>query len=225
MTNFVLVHGGSHGAWCWERLIPHLQADPRIESVLAIDLTGHGERRGAKPLDAITLADYVDDVVREIEARDLHDVVLVGHSLAGITMPSAAIRSGKRIRRLIYLATSNPAIGQSIDDLMKHPLSPISRQMAFKDMFCNDLDEDTARWLLARLEPEPPGPMREPALTIAGGIKSTYILLERDQAVPPAYQREQAQNAGVDEIVTFDSGHNAFLSRPRELADLLLLYA
>ena len=60
---------------------------------------------------------------------------------------------------------------------------------------------------------------------MSGEVKSTYILLERDEALPPAYQREQARNANVDEVVPFDAGHSAFVSRPRELAELLLRYA
>lgn len=56
MASFVLVHGGSHGAWCWERLIPHLRPDPRIESVVAVDLTGHGARRDVAALEARTRA-------------------------------------------------------------------------------------------------------------------------------------------------------------------------
>lgn len=227
MTSFVLVHGGAHGAWCWERLVPHLRADPRVEAVVAVDLTGHGTRRDVKPLDAITLVDYVDDVVREIESRDLRGVVLVGHSLAGITIPRAAARVADRIRRLVYLSTSNPTAGQSIAELMKHPLSPVSRQIDFRRMFCNDLEDEAATWLLSRLGPEPPGPMNEPvpAIAPAAGMKSTYILLERDEALPPAFQCEQARNAGADEVVPFDAGHSAFASRPRELAELLLRHA
>lgn len=227
MTSFVLVHGGAHASWCWDRLAPHLRSDPRVRSVVAVDLTGHGARRDVKPLEAISRADYVDDVVREIESRDLREVVLVGHSLAGITIAHAAARVADRIRRLIYLSTSNPAAGHSIEDLMKHPLSPLSRDVDFRDMFCNDLDDEAAGWLLSKLGPEPPGPMAEPvpAIVLPAELESTYILLERDEALPPPLQREQARNAGADEVVPLDAGHSAFASRPRELADLLLRYA
>jgi len=94
-------------------------------------------------------------------------------------------------------------------------------------MFCNDLDDETASWLLKQLGPEPPGPMLEPVPSSIAhtGVESTYILLERDEALPPPFQREQAQTAGADEVVPFDAGHSAFASRPRELADLLLRYA
>jgi pimeloyl-ACP methyl ester carboxylesterase len=227
VTNFVLVHGGSHGSWCWDRLVPHLRSDSRVESVLAIDLPGHGANRDGRPLEAITLADYVDDLVREIESRDLREIVLVGHSLAGITIPRAAARVPDRMQRLVYLSTSNPVAGQSIADLMAHPLSPLSRGVDFREMFCNDLDDETTAWLYAKLEPEPPGPISEPVppVTLPHGLKSTYILLELDEALPPAFQREQAAHANVDEVVPFNAGHSAFLSRPRELAELLLRYA
>ncbi len=195
-----------------------------MEQVIAIDLVGHGERLEEKPQEEICLNDYADDVVREIEGRDLTDVVLVGHSLAGITLPPAAHRLVRRLRRVVYLSTSNPPMGQSVEDRMKDPLSPISREVDFETMFCNDLDEETSRWLLSRLGPEPPGPMAE-NVTVATGppsVPSTYILLEKDEALPPAFQREQARTAQVDEIITLDAGHSAFASRPRELAELLL---
>ncbi len=224
MANFVLVHGAVHGAWCWERVIPVLEASPGVEAVVAVDLVGHGARLGEKPLEDISIDDYVDNVVGEVEGRDLHDVVLVGHSLAGITITPAAHWLGSRLRRLVYLSTTNPAVGQSVEDRMNDPLSPLSRGVDFETMFCNDLDEETSTWLLSRLGPEPPGPMAEKVAVAAGppDVASTYILFEKDEALPPAFQREQARTAQVDEIVTLDAGHSAFASRPEELAALLL---
>jgi len=94
-------------------------------------------------------------------------------------------------------------------------------------MFCNDLDDETTAWLLSHLGPEPPGPMAEPvaAADLPADLDSTYILLERDEALLPEFQRAQARNARAREIVPFDAGHSAFASRPRELAALLLRYA
>lgn len=227
MTSFVLVHGGAHGAWCWSKLVPHLEGDPRVEAVVAVDLAGHGERRDVKPQADITLADYVDDVAGAIESRDLSDVVLVGHSLAGITLPPAAARVAPRLRRVVFLSTSNPKPGQSIMELMAHPLSPLARGLEFEAMFCNDLDPETSAWLRAHVGPEPPAPMTTPVevATAPEGVPATYVLLERDQALPPAFQREQARTACVDEVVPFDAGHSAFASRPAALAALLLGWA
>jgi len=227
MTSFVLVHGGAHAGWCWERVVPWLEADARVEHVLAVDLPGHGAKLGQRPLEAITREDYVADVIDAIESRDLRDVVLVGHSLAGITIPEVANRIPGRIRRVVFLSTTNPAVGQSVLDRMQDPRSPVARGVDATRMFCNDLDADTTAWLLERLGPEPPGPLSA-IVAVAGAppeVPSTYVLLERDEALPPDFQREQAATAGVDEVVRFDAGHSAFASRPRALAELLLGWA
>ena len=227
MTSFVLVHGGAHAAWCWERLMPHLAAGPHVEHVVAVDLCGHGDRLDAKPQNEISIADYVDDVVRAVEASDLHDVILVGHSLAGLTIAHAAVRLPGRIRRVVHLSTSVPSPGTSVNELMTHPLSPLNRGVDFQTMFCNDLDPESTEWLLSNLGPEPPGPMAEAMEPLACGIDApvTYVVLERDEALPPDFQRIQAATAEAGEIVTFDAGHSAFVSRPRDLAELLLRYA
>lgn len=227
MTNFVLIHGASHGAWCWERVVPLLLADPRVEQAIALDLPGRGASRPEKPVTDITLEDYVSHVVDRIEALDLQSVILVGHSLAGLTLPPASHRLEARLRRVVYLASANPEKGRSVMDLMEHPQSPIQRGISMETMFCNDLDAESSQWLLSRLVDEPPRLMETPVVTpqAPSGIASTYILLERDEALPPEIQRDQARNAGAGEVVSFDSGHSAFASKPRELAELLLGYA
>jgi pimeloyl-ACP methyl ester carboxylesterase len=147
--------------------------------------------------------------------------------MAGITIPAVATRIPERIRRLVYLSTTNPAVGESVMDSMKHPLSPMSRGIDLTEAFCSDLDEATAAWLVERLGPEPPGPMHE-AVEIAAGppdVAATYVLLESDEVLPPDLQREQAAGIGVDDVVSFDAGHSAFASRPAPLAELLLRFA
>jgi hypothetical protein len=53
-------------------------------------------------------------------------------------------------------------------------------------------------------------------------LPAVYIVCEHDEALPPDLQRIQARNAGASEVLPFDSGHSAFASKPRELAELLL---
>jgi pimeloyl-ACP methyl ester carboxylesterase len=91
-------------------------------------------------------------------------------------------------------------------------------------MFCNDLDEETRDWLLGNLGSEAPGPMTEAIdpVQVELATPSVYIVCQNDEAIPPEIQREQARNAGAAEVVSFDSGHSAFASRPRELAELLI---
>jgi len=208
-------------------VLPLLLKDPRVEEVIAVDLPGHGALQEVKPAQDITLEDYVAHVVRLIESRDLADVVIVGHSLAGLTLPPVAHRVKSRLRRVVYMASVNPEKGCTVADMMAHPLSPVRRGVSMETMFCNDLDPERTEWLMSQLIDEPPRVMETPVEIprAPSGLPSTYILLERDQTLLPDYQREQADTAGVEEVVSFDSGHSAFAAKPRELAELLLRYA
>ena len=73
MTDFVLVHGGYHTGWCWERLVPHLEEDPRVGSVqsdmmFTLPLGGWDN----SPVDDTQLPDdLVIDYVRVWQRRDL----------------------------------------------------------------------------------------------------------------------------------------------------------
>jgi pimeloyl-ACP methyl ester carboxylesterase len=224
MVDFLLIHGGAHGSWCWERVIPHLQASHHTRRVFANDLAADAQAAVDKPKAEITNSDYVEGVIRKIRELGLNDIILVGHSMAGITIPEVCHRLPDRIKRVVYITTSNPLVGQSIVDLMAHPLSPKSRNVGFDEMFCNDLDEESARWLKSHLQDDPPLPVRDRVnyCALPDGIPSTYIVCLKDGALPVEYQREQAANAGADEVVELDAGHSAFLSQPVALAELLL---
>jgi len=240
MADYVLVHGSWQGAWGWTRLKEILEE--RGQRVLAVDLPGHGARREVE-LAKIRLQDYVDTVVQEIEAHDLHEVLLVGHSLGGITIPYVAARLEGRIKRLIFISCLLPAEGRSALET----LDPLDRFLyklivtftdarrrgvripAFlaKRKLCNDMDRETTRWLLERLVPEPIGPWEEGVsrLGLPAGIPKTYIVLSKDRALLPAKQRRMLRNLGELEVAELAAGHNAMLTRPKELAALLLRYA
>src|SRR5271154_3168868 len=79
----VLVHGGEHSADCWDLTIDELrQLAPELP-VLAVDMPGHGATPG--DLTTVTIADCVRSAVEQIEEAGLSEVIVVGHSLAGLT--------------------------------------------------------------------------------------------------------------------------------------------
>src|SRR5580700_2579463 len=104
---FVLVHGGYHGAWCWEGLLPFLEGP-----VLAVDLPGRGNR--PMSYDQVTIEGSADSVVRDIDAAGLGRVVLVGHSLGGATLPAVAGRLGPRVAHLVFVSCLVVADGGSV---------------------------------------------------------------------------------------------------------------
>lgn len=106
MTTFALVHGAWHGAWCWERLTPELEA--RGHRVVAVDL----------PCDdpAETFSSYADVIVAALADED-DDVVLVAHSMGGLSMPIAAAR--RPVARMVFLCALIAAPGRSFLDQLR----------------------------------------------------------------------------------------------------------
>jgi len=184
---FVLVHGGAHGAWCWDRMIPHLAT-----RAVALDLPG----RGARPalLEEITVDDWVDAVVEEIAALRPQPVALVGHSLAGIVLPRVAERVPEWIAQMIFVSCSVPSEGHTVVDILAPDIRPIAEENmrnrrasvlpgeVARSMFCADMDEEQTRFVLDHLVPEAWAPMLAPS-RLAGlslGIPATYVKLLRD---------------------------------------------
>src|SRR5207302_1089765 len=106
--SFVLIHGAGFGANCWDELIPHLNAE-----ALAVDLPGRGTRADVS-LRAITLADCAGAVREDVEAKDLRDVVLVGHSFAGVTVPRVLDLLPDRIRHVVLVSAVVPPDGPRV---------------------------------------------------------------------------------------------------------------
>lgn len=97
---FVLVAGAFSSGWIWTRVAHKLHSAGH--TVYAPSNTGVAER--AHLLSAsITLDTFVKDIAGIVEAEELFDVVLVGHSFGGIPISGAAEVVASRIKHLIYL--------------------------------------------------------------------------------------------------------------------------
>lgn len=113
MANYVLVHGGWFGGWCWDKVVPLLQAAGH--SVYTPTLTGLGEQ-AALLTPEIGLDTHIQDVVNLMETNDLQQVILVGHSYSGMVITGVADRVPGRIAHLVYLDAVVPRDGQSLAD-------------------------------------------------------------------------------------------------------------
>ncbi len=96
---FVLVHGAWHGGWCWSRVAVRLRGAGHL--VFTPTQTGLGERRHLLSKD-ITLDSFNADIVNRIEAEDLSDGVLVGHSFGGNALSGPADAKPGQISHLVY---------------------------------------------------------------------------------------------------------------------------
>src|SRR3954452_23525633 len=109
-----MVAGAWLGAWAWRATADALRA--KGHDVYPVTLTGLGERAhlAAPGVDQET---HIADVASVLRYEDLHDVILVGHSYAGITVTGAADRVPERIARVVYLDSGPVADGMSYLDL------------------------------------------------------------------------------------------------------------
>ena len=230
---FVLVHGGGFGGSCWEPLVPFLDAP-----AVAVDLPGRGNRPA--DLATVTVADFVDAVAGEIVERDLGEVVLVGHSLAGITLPGVMARVGERLRHVVFVSCAIPPGGVAVaevlgsfgphlaeiatrlGDAVVRPDGALHADLAAA-MFCNDMDEAQRAFTLSLLVPESLGVISEPVDLSGVGPPPpcTYVRLLRDASLSVESQTRMAAELGDAHIVDLDAGHMAMISRPVALAEVL----
>ena len=230
MSDFVLVHGAWHGAWCWEKVVPLLAS--LGHRVRAIDLPGHGD--DPKPPGAVSWDDYLGRVGEAIEASS-RPPILVGHSLGGAVITGAADRWPEGIRALVYLCAMLPDAPDFFSRFQATPLltggirptpdgSALELDPAVvRDAFYHDCSEADAARAAARLRPQPAaaGQMRfELAEGRFGRVPRHYVECLEDRAIEIAAQR--AMHAKMPCTVhTLAASHSPFFSMPDRLADLL----
>lgn len=127
----LFVHGGFHGAWCWEEhFLPWFQA--RGWASHALSLRGHGASEGQDRIRQFSLADYRDDVLLTVQALG-GPVVLVGHSMGGV-ISQMCMNTSDDVAGMVLLASSplRPSARVALKLLRRHPVSLLLGQ-ALKD--------------------------------------------------------------------------------------------
>ncbi|MFD7663628.1 alpha/beta fold hydrolase [Streptomyces sp. NPDC059788] len=227
MVNFVLVAGAWLGAWAWDEVVPRLRAAGHGAHPLT--LSGLADKRGV-PAGQRT---HVQDIVGEVERLDLRDVVLVGHSYAGIPVGQAAERIGERLSRVVFVDSSVPADGESFVAGWPGERAKLEEAIAGNGGFWAPpaaadyagrglTDEQVAR-IMARSTPHPGAALTEPAeLTRPlGELPATYVTCSLDGAGPGPRVAELLAG-GRWRLVELDTGHWPMFSGPGELARILL---
>jgi pimeloyl-ACP methyl ester carboxylesterase len=241
MANYILVHGGWHGAWCWYKVVPLLQAAGH--HVYAPTLTGLGEQ-AALLTPEVGLDTHIQDVVNLIETQDLQQVILVGHSYSGMVITGVADSVPGRIAQLVYLDAVVPHDGQSMVDIGPF-LGTILRREANKNgdgwrvnppgerrgRLYDVTEEPDLSLVRSKVTPQPLKTFTQPLhLThpdAVAAIPHTYIECTRRGAIVWLMRRlMQGLPSGPGwNRRTLASGHDAMIIAPQALADLLLEFA
>lgn len=238
---FVLVHGGFHGAWCWDRLGPQLEK--LGHSSLAIDLPGCNERTS----QLASLSSWRGALREVIEDGD----VLVGHSMGGFAISLGADEVPERVARLVYLSAAVPIEGQAMGEATadnvanewpitvgmpseefmevveipnRGPCVRLTSQIAANKLFYHDCTAEDQNWAWERLTPLPIGPSTEvfhlPRFWKAP-IPRDFIVTTDDHSHPIEVDNMFMERLGLSSAFSIRSSHSPFLSRPADTAKVL----
>jgi pimeloyl-ACP methyl ester carboxylesterase len=221
--------------------------------VLAVDLPPVEVRtiagRFAQPpeLFDITVADWATAVLDAADSRGFDRFVLAGHSLGGLTIAAVAQRAPERVAHLVFVSAAAPPEGACVLDTLPDELAAIAREALdralhdrsigagsvlpepmLRDMFCNDMDDAQARFVLDHFGNEVVCVIGE-RVSRAGippELPKTFVKLLRDQSLPPALQDQlvanlEASPGGTVDVVEIDAGHDVMISRPEALAGVI----
>jgi pimeloyl-ACP methyl ester carboxylesterase len=231
VSTFVLVHGAWGGGWEWRDVADLLIS--RGHRAFTPTLAGLGERSHLLTR-SVSLETHVTDVVQLIEWERLDDVVLTGHSYAGMVISVAAPRVAQRLQALVYVDAFVPSDGECELDLIEpawaeemilEPSRSAGQGWLVPFPFGDDLDEYPAE-AAARYR----GSMH-PLATFTDPVRDD----DRAAQVPTAFVHCTRKEAGSDAFLgserrarergwtirEIDSGHDVQLEDPAGIANAL----
>jgi pimeloyl-ACP methyl ester carboxylesterase len=222
VTTFALIHGSGDGGWAWHLVQRALREQGH--RAVAPDLPT--ERESA------TWDDCVGVVLDAVGGAP--DVVVVGHSSGGFVVPLVAQRSAAALQ--VFVAGMVPRPGETAEEWMVAVgWSDAVRELGRADggltgspdplvAFHHDVPAGLSAEALLRERPTAERLGRTPwPLPALQTVPSRYVVTTRDRFLPPAVQRRvAADRLGISDPDEVDAGHCAPLSRPEELARLLV---
>ncbi len=234
MARLVLVHGAFGGAWCWEPVVPALEAAGH--TVVTLDLPGGGADR--TPVEGITLescAARVCDALTE-------PTVLVGHSMGGAVITQAAGMRPEQVSSMIFVCAFMPGNGQSLLDLTHlpegnddqiqanlviaddPPVATLSDEAAAVAIY-NCCTPKQRAWALPQRRGQAVAVFATPVGVddaVLASIPRSYVLTRQDRSIPPALQRRMISEHPCRRVVELDTDHAPYLSATDDLAAALL---
>ena len=236
MSTYVLVHGGGHGGWCYQRVARMMRA--KGHDVYTPTLTGLGEREHLVS-KAVDLDMHITDIAKVLQFEGLHDVILVGHSYGGMVITGVADRATDRIGHLVFLDAANPENGQSLADLAGEIITMTRNDGRMVDgiemvlypgtdpmNYFGVTDAEQLEWMKPKLTPHP-WPCFEQKLLLTNEaamrrIPQTHIVCTMTL---PFRDVEALKASSEGRVWDVDTGHDLMISEPEAVAELLMRLA
>jgi pimeloyl-ACP methyl ester carboxylesterase len=235
-STFVLIHGAWHDGSAWADVVKRLTQQGH--NAFGPTVVGHGPGVSKQ----VTHAQAAQSIVDFIVARDLRDIVLVGHSAGGVVISKVVEVIPDRVRRLVYLNAFVLNDGESMEQSVPEHYRQMFREtMAdsadntvmlpleiWQQAFINDADPELARSTYQQLSPEPHQLIVEPVDLKKFYTLSTprsYILATEDIAMPSgewAFHPRMTSRLGEHRFLQMPGSHEVMLTNPNAVADRLI---
>jgi pimeloyl-ACP methyl ester carboxylesterase len=233
MPTYVLVHGGGHGGWCYQRVARILRSAGH--DVHTPTLTGLGERSHLLGPE-VDLDMHIRDVCAVLHYQDLRDVILVGHSYGGMVITGVADHAADRVGRLVYLDAATPVNNESLVDVagpIIEAVRPDGRVVDGVELVLlpapdagrlyGVTDADDLAWMAERLTAHPwkcfQQPLRLRNEAALSAIPQYHIVCTSTLATRDAEKMDKARADG--RLWDIDTGHDLMITEPEAVADAL----
>jgi pimeloyl-ACP methyl ester carboxylesterase len=229
----VIVHGAWQATYAWQTVKDNLE-QAGLQVVL-LQLPGHGnDASSSKALHMDGYIRFVADSILPLAGN----VILAGHSMAGMIISGVAELIPGRIAKLVYVAAYVPLSGQSAyalsildqQSLLGASLIVSEDQSEFDliydditNIFCQDGSAEVKALILDNYRSEPAAPFSEPVILRDqrfGTVEKIYIETLADNGIGHDLQKQMIANNGIKTTYQLDSGHSPSLSMPEALADI-----
>ncbi|KAJ4967276.1 hypothetical protein NE237_019125 [Protea cynaroides] len=249
MVHFILVHGVCHGGWCWYKVKPLLESAGH--QVTAIDLAASGINM-AKIDEIHTMADYTEPLIESMDSLPPGEkVILVGHSLAGISIALAMDRFPHKISAAVFLTAHMPdcthppsyvvdrlmegipadfwldsKLSSGLDPVKPKPTVLFGPKCLASNVYqlCPPQDLALAEMLMR------PGSTFQNDLSKMkafsevgyGSVNRVYIVCNKDLTMKQDFQRWLIENNPVKQVMEIEGAdHMVMMSKPNEVKLLL----
>jgi pimeloyl-ACP methyl ester carboxylesterase len=230
---FVLVHGAWGGGWIWKYTADGLRQ--KGHRVFTPTQTGLGERKHLLAR-TISIDTFVDDILGVLEAEELTDIILVGHSFGGFAVTGVADRMPERIRHLVYLDAFLPENGETAFSVLPPGIEEARRRtvaehgggvaLPVPPLSAFPLPDDVRQWFGRRLTPHPFGTYDTPIRLKAppgNGRPVTYVSYTNPAlaSIEPSRARARAKQGPDWRFMELDVPHDAQAAMPAQIIALL----
>eukprot|EP01018_Ginkgo_biloba_P013065 Gb_40806 [translate_table: standard] len=244
--HFVFVHGAMHGAWCWYKIVDLLQRDGH--QITALDL----KSAGTSPATADSIKSFEEynlplmDFLASLPPTE--KIVLVGHSLGGVSVAYASEAFPHNIAVAVYVTAfmfrggdrltqelaslqldkegneeSELHFGDGTDNLQTSSTVP---KKSLKNSFYGTSPSSDVTLASLLLRPFPTNVLVNIGLQTTaeryGVVPRVYIKTEKDNILQPKVQNFFIAGAPPKEVHVLECDHSPFFSAPDQLHQLLL---